>query len=179
MNYCVYYKKSLAIAKITSEAEETSELSYIVISPEEVELFCSGSQNLNEFRVKLDPFIDYAGELVNVRELVNKETLIDSKIYAIAKGNGTANLTIYQDVTKKQCVARLDGRMKERVHLGFSKKVISLAACHSGDPHLPYWIWNINIADLAEKDVIINYSGEDSITFFTQKLFDFYSHEQI
>jgi hypothetical protein len=179
MNYCVYYKKSLSIAKITSVAEESLEVSYITITPEEVESFCSGRHNLNEFYVEVDPLGNYSGKLVSVKEISKREFLIDNKIYAIPKNKGTANLTIYQNTTEKQCVARLDDHMKERASLGFNKKIISVAACYSGDPHLPSWVWDIKISDLAENDVKINYSGQDTISFFTQKLFDSYSHEQI
>jgi len=179
MNYCVYFKSSMMIERVTSTPLESNELSYIIISPEETENFLSGNWLLSSYFVILDSPLAYSGKLVDIRKFREKNNGVENKIYSIPKNDNTTNIKIYQDKTKKQCTIRIDDWTKQRINAGINNNFMVITACVIGDPHLPYFVWNLNLSDLVDKDVNITYTGTDNFEFFTKKLFDTYSHEYI
>jgi hypothetical protein len=175
MNYCTYFKQTGIIQSVTSTLPTSDLLSYIELSPEETEMFCSGSKSLSHFIVVPDYPGSITGKLVDPRDLERTWTSIDDIIFAIPKKVNDAVFNIVQDQLNKTCTAKLS--QKQIMNRNIEHLV--LAACVPGDPHLPLWIWTVNYSDLLDNDVKINYIGTDNIEFYTRRNFDTYSHEQI
>jgi len=175
MNYCTYFKQSGIIQSVTSTLPDNDLLSYIELSPEETEMFCSGRKSLSHFIVVPDYPGSLTGKLVDPRDLEQTWTSIDDIIFAIPKNKTGAVFTITQDSVNKTCTAKISQRQITNRNV----EHLVLAACVPGDPHLPLWIWTISHSELIDNDVKINYIGTDNIEFYTKRNFDTYSHEQI
>jgi hypothetical protein len=169
MTYCVYFKHTGSIQVITDTLPTSEELSYIVISNEQAELFLTGAIRLSDYKV-----LDSTGKLVKTEEIESTRTLADDVVFAIPKDQLDADFVITQNIQDKICTVKLSSI--GRLAVGNGTVVV---ACVPHNPYCPLWIWNINASDLLDNDVKINYTGTDNIMFYTKRHFNTYSHESI
>ena len=175
MNYCIYFKNTGIIQSISSTLPSDDLLSYIELSIEDTEMFCSGTKSLAQFVVIPDYSGSLTGKLVDPRDAEKTWTSIDDVIYAVPTNKSNADFIILQNLSDKTCTARLSQIQQPNKNI----ENLVLAACMPGDPHLPLWVWTMKYRDLIDNDVKISYIGTDNIQFYTKRNFDTYSHEQI
>ena len=175
MNYCIYFKHTGIIQSVSSTLPADDALSYIELSFEDTEMFCSGSKSLAQFIVMPDYPDSLTGKLVDPRNFENTWTSINDIIYAVPSNKPGAEFVIVQNSLDKTCTARLSKMQLPNKNI----ENLVLAACVPGDPHLPLWVWTMKYRDLVDNDVKISYTGTDNIQFYTKRNFDTYSHEQI
>jgi hypothetical protein len=173
MNYCIYFKQTGIIERTSHIPITSDEVDYIEVSADEISKFLSGDVNLTSYRVIKDR-LDIP-KLVLAKELDYIDLVSNRKIYAVPYTKEQADFSIIQNLSNKTCIASLKGTSRS---IQINHKYIVLAACVPGDPHWPYWVWNIKYSDIIDNDVKISYVGVDDIRFYTKKIFNSYSHEQ-
>lgn len=173
MNYCIYFKDTGIIERTASVPLSNTEVDHLEVTPEQMELFLSGKVSLSTYRVVEDR--QGICKLIPVKELDHVEVSIKTTAWPIPFGLGESDFTIIQEVSSKACTVTLAGLSRA---MQINHAYIVLAACLPGDPHWPYWVWNIKYSDLLDNHVKINYTGPDRFQFYTKKIFNSYSHEQ-
>ena len=170
MTYCVYFKETGAVQSITDCPPTSNDMGYIIISSEQTELFLTGTIRMADYKVSQE-----TGKLVSYKEISATREVVDDIIFSIPKDNLTADFIIKQDTQNKTCTASLgsNGKLIDGI-VG-----ITVAACRPNAPYSPLWIWDIKFSDLLDNDVKINYTGTNTIMFYTKKNFNTYSHETI
>ena len=176
MNYLVYFKDTGKISHTSGTEYVDDKMDSIEISFEEMNDFLSNKKNIAYYCVISDSELGDHKELIHINEFESQWNRIENRIYKIEK---TANSTfvIEQDTANKTCKIKTFGLTKERLKKHQIEYII-FAAC-IGDPHLPLWVWNVKVSDIINDLASITYTGTDSFIFYTKKILDNYSHEQI
>lgn len=178
MNYCTYFKATGELHSSTGAPFFDNEIDYIEVSPEITTEFLTFKKSLHHYLVVPSLTEQHRGTLVNKRDLLKSWKKVDDILYAISN-TPDAELTILQDTKDKTCSISLSPLGSISIANINNLQYFTFAACIPKDPHLPLWLWTIKIQDLIDSDVKISYTGQDNIQFYTRRILNSYSHEQI
>jgi hypothetical protein len=178
MNYCTYYKATGELHSSTGVPISNNEIDYIEVSAEITVDFLTFKKSLHHYLVVPNSTEKHKGTLVNKNDLHKSWKKVDDVLYAIPV-DIDAELTIIQNVKDKICSIRLSPVGRVSISAINNMQYFTFAACKPKDPHLPLWIWTVKITDLFDSDVKMSYKGQDNLQFYTRRILNSYSHEQI
>lgn len=176
MNYLVYFKDTGKISHTSSVEYVDDKLDSIEISFEDMSDFLSNRKNIAYYCVISDAEISDQKELVHINDFEKSWSRVENRIHKIERTHG-ALFVIEQDTVNKICRIKTFGLTNKRLKKHQIEYIV-FAAC-LGDPHLPLWVWNVKVSDILNGTASITYTGTDSFVFYTKKILDNYSHEQI
>lgn len=176
MNYLVYFKDTGRISHTSNVNQVDDKLDSIEISFDDMNLFLTNKKNISHYCVISDAAISDYKELLHINDFEQTWNQIENRIFKITQSS-TPQLIIEQSKKHKVCAIRTVGITKERLKKHQLEHMV-FAAC-AGDPHLPLWVWNVKVEDILNDCARIEYTGSDTFIFYTKKILDNYSHEQV
>lgn len=176
MNYLVYFKDTGKISHTSPVEYVDDKLDSIEISFEDMSDFLSNKKNIAYYCVISDAEIGDQKDLVQINDFEKSWSQVENRIYKIERTDGSL-FVIEQDIVNKICRIKTFGLTNERLKKHQIEYMV-FAACLD-DPHLPLWVWNVKVSDILNGTASTTYSGTDSFVFYTKKILDNYSHEQI
>ena len=113
------------------------------------------------------------------KSTINKSKSISERLFLIPnKIVNNAEFSIRHNVLDKTISVSLSETASIWWHNDINFRNIVVAACVPNDPFQVLWSFSVT-TDSIDKPIIVNYSGTDDICFFTEKIFESYSYEQI
>ena len=122
--------------------------------------------NLLNYYVKPYPKAKNRGKIVN-KEIV-KLWLKDTFFCLPKTQSKTSEFKIIQNIKSQTLSIKIKNPLAE-------SKIVDMIACIDSDPFLSVWSTSL---DLSVAETKFSYQGPDNISFFTDKIFKSYSHEQ-
>jgi hypothetical protein len=204
MKYVYYQSQGGDISMISPTIDPTSSDPYIVVSDAAADQFLSGDLLIHDYYVLPDKILEGGGTFKKkYRPTINQPRVaVSSKIYSIPLCTEPMDFAIVQDCVTKTIKVSLS---KQAAHWWkennfFNQSTVYIIACMPNDPHLVLWDWIIPSDKLKETPIIRSYAtawgsattneisdplmvvasdASDQIRFYTRKIFESYSHEQL
>jgi hypothetical protein len=148
----------------------------IEISFEDMNDFLSNKKNISHYCIVSDSEVGDQKEIIHINDFELSWSRLENRIYKI-ESTPNASFIIEQDVAAKVCRIKTRGLTNAKLNKHQIEYMV-FAAC-LGDPHLPLWVWNVKVSDIINDSAITTYTGIDSFIFYTKKILDNYSHEQV